>query len=164
MKRTPLLLVILLCAFSVHAQVSRRTVDWQPIIEMDNQLFPSYVLATATRPKPEKSSDPTYLGDVNGAIGIYVVAHSSHADLNLVIQASPLAESSTFEGSLDQAGQRYEVFPEINYRYGVLLNIRQPIPVSVTFALYINDVLSRSKDEAHASAIGERLPDALSPS
>lgn len=141
MKRAPVLFVILLCALSVHAQLNKPSVEWQPIVEMDSQLFPSYILATATTRKPENSTDPTYLGDVNGAIGISVIAPSTNADVKLVINANTIAETSTFEGTLDRAGQRYEVFPEINYRYGALSNLRQPMPLNINFELFINDKL-----------------------
>lgn len=145
MKRRslPFIITILFCVLAASGQTSQRSIAWEPIVEMEGQLFPSYIFATATRQREEK--DPHYVGDQDGFLGMSIVNPADDSRIRLEIKANPIAEASVLEGVLAERGQRYELFPKINYRYDVLQRIRQPLPVNVTFAVYMNDALIESR-------------------
>jgi len=144
MKRRSFQLIttFLFCVLAASGQTLQRAA-WEPIVEMEGQLFPSYIFATATRQREE--NDPHYLGDPDGFLGMSIVNPAANSKLRLQIKADPIAEASIIEGVLAKRGEGYELFPKINYRYDVLQNIRQPLPVNVTFAVYINDALIESR-------------------
>ncbi len=117
-----------------------QTVDWQPLLEMDGQLFPSYVLATATAHLYEPDdADPTWLGDQNGMLGIRLVNPAAGTAIRLEVQVPHLAEAvSVYEGLLEKAGETYSIFPTVRYDFEVLAHLTQPRPASATFTLYLN--------------------------
>lgn len=115
-------------------------VDWKPVLEMDGQLFPSYLLATATAHLYEPDdADPTWLGDQNGMLGVRLVNPAAGTTVRLEVQVPHLAgEVSVYEGTLEKAGETYSIFPVVRYDFEVLAQLTQPRPASATFTLYLN--------------------------
>ena len=137
--------VLLVCSLRVAAQRNTPqrlppSVDWQPVIEMDGQLFPSYVLATATAKLYDATDeDPNWLGDPNGMIGIRVMNPAAGTHLKLDVQLPNLTEAvSVYEGTLSDAGKLYYVFPLMRYDYERLPQLLQPRPATAVFTLYLN--------------------------
>jgi len=116
------------------------TVSWRPAVEMDGQLFPAYVLATATAKLYDpKDEDPHWLGDQNGMIGVRIANPGSRTRVRLEVNLPRLTEGlSVYEGFLDEAGTEYFVFPHLNYDYDLLPQLLQPRPATATFTLYLN--------------------------
>jgi len=109
---------------------------WQPLVEMDEQIFPSYLIATATMKWPS-SPTPHYLGEWDGQIGISIISQTGKARCRLEIKAAEIMEPSVSEYVLEN-GQTYEIFPKIKYRFDALSKIEQLVPVNVTFTLHVN--------------------------
>ena len=127
--------VLCTCSF-LHAQ----TVKWKPKIEMGGQLFPAYLLATATADLFDTSQPtPFWLGDPNGMLGIEINNPSKDSKIKLEIRMPQLTDGvSVFEGVLNKKGEDYLIFPDIKYNYEALSNVLQPKPVNATFTLFVN--------------------------
>ena len=131
------LLIVALCACSwLHAQ----KVVWKPQIPMGGQLFPAYLLATATADLFDTSEPtPFWLGDPNGMLGIEITNPLKDSKIKLEVRVPQLTEGvSVFEGVLGTKGEDYLVFPDIKYDYVLLGNMVQPKPVNATFTVFIN--------------------------
>src|SRR5436190_2543826 len=61
-------------------------VTWDPVVEMDGNVFTSYIYASSLMPVRAQDRDD-YKGDKNGQIGIKVKPASSNTHLKLVIEA-----------------------------------------------------------------------------
>jgi len=128
--------VVFLCANALYAQ----NTTWKPVIEMGGQLFPSYLMATATADLFDTSEPtPFWLGDPNGMLGISIVNSVANAKIKLVVDAPKLTEGlSVFEGTLSKKGEEYLIFPDVKYNYATLANMTQPLPFNATFTLFVN--------------------------
>ena len=126
--------------FLLALRSAAQAVSWQPVLEMDGQLFPSYVLATATaRLYEETEPDSTWLGDPNGMIGIRLVNPAPGTAVRLEVTLPHLAEEvSVYEGTLERAGETYHIFPTLRYDFDLLAQLTQPRPAAATFTLYLD--------------------------
>ena len=73
-------------------------VEWAPEANMDRQLFPSLLIATATqRPQEDdeeaKEPDPYMLGDQFGLVGVSIKAPKANAALPAGLPALPVRAS-----------------------------------------------------------------------
>lgn len=114
------------------------SVTWEPLIEMDEMLFPSYVYAIATRKSNYKATDD-YKGDPEGQIGIGITCPSANTKIKVVIEAPEIMYTTTYEETLANANKKYEIFPVIKYKFDELLKIKQPKIVSINFKVFVND-------------------------
>jgi hypothetical protein len=122
MKTAKALLLVLLCAAVAYAHNQKAPVVWEPSIDMDGQLFPSFIIATSTLrlEKVNPTKNAYYLGDPTGHIGINVISPSDDTKIRVEVRISDIAEPSGFEGLLKEGGKHYKVFPKIVYRYPAL--------------------------------------------
>ncbi len=116
--------------------------DYTTIAGWDQQLFSSYLVATATvrLPAEDQVEDDTddesaveVLGDRQGVLGIEVTSPEAGATIVVTVMANAIMEESTFEGTLDEEGGVYRIFPRIRYKYDVLSKNRQSVPLEATF-------------------------------
>ena len=113
-------------------------VKWQPIVEMDEQIFPSYLIATATMKWPSPN-DPTYIGDPDGQLGIAVTSYwNQPLRCRLEIKAPEIMETAISEQMISKSMLSHEIFPKIKYRFNELAKIEQPAPLNMTFTFYVN--------------------------
>jgi hypothetical protein len=109
----------------------------------NDQLFPSFIVATATIHLPEEAlednEDEQVLGDPQGLIGVTIEAEEDDTPVTVTISCDAIMEESVFEGTLPVAGQSYTVFPKIQYKYDVLATRSQPGPVTVTYTVELGD-------------------------
>lgn len=105
---------------------------------MDNQIYPSFILTTATLDLSGVVNDPNILGSGLSTVGIDVIAPTNEAAFRLKISLPGIAETTSFEGKLQKKGQKYSIIPPIRFRYENLVNLRQSSIVSGTFTLYLN--------------------------
>ena len=67
--------------FGIRLGASAAEITWEPGANMDSQLFPSMILATATqRPddaEDDSEPDPEVLGDPYGSVGVSIAAPKS---------------------------------------------------------------------------------------
>jgi len=115
--------------------------EFTPIAGWDHQLYPSYLVTTATiRPSEEDANDDDdaqVLGDRQGVLGVRIESPGEGIPVTVTITADAILEPSTFEGTLDQEGTTYDIFPNVKYKYAVLTKNKQSVPVAVTFRVEI---------------------------
>ncbi|MEO8204961.1 MAG: hypothetical protein ABI615_02190, partial [Chthoniobacterales bacterium] len=61
------------------------------------------------------------------------------------IRANRVMEESTFTGTLTKADTEYDIFPQINWKYGELIKVKQAEPLTVIFDLKVNGVSQGSR-------------------
>src|SRR5215510_7845869 len=136
------LLFLSLGAATANARSPKTVVSWEPSVDMDGQLFPSFIFATSTirldKIKQNQNQNPYYFGDRTGHVGITIVSPSADARIRVQVKLPNIAEPAIFDGILKEKGKQYSIFPNITYRYDALLAIKQPRTIPVTFSLYIN--------------------------
>jgi len=140
MKRLSLLIALTLCAAVNSARAVAPGPEWKLLLTMGDQLFPSYVVATATMPAGNTAEqNPYFLGDRRGLWGISLANPAANTRIRLEVRIDQLYAAGTYNGVLPEHHKIYEVFPKIQYRYDLLVKNRQLIPANVVFKLYLND-------------------------
>ena len=98
--RSPLLAIAL--ALFLVATARAEDVEWTPEANMDHQLFPSMIIATATvRPvepddKEAETPDPYLLGERFGLLGVSVKAPAENARVKVTIKENELMATSSW--------------------------------------------------------------------
>ena len=120
--------------------------SYAPITGWDHQLFPSYMVATATIRLPAEDevnddSDTQFdvLGDKQGVLGISIVSPGENVPVTVTILGNAILEESTFECELEEVGEAYRIFPRVRYKYDTLIKNKQSMPVEVTFNVTVDD-------------------------
>src|SRR5262249_52970135 len=115
--------------------------EFTPLTGWDQQLFPSYAVATATlRPNPDAGeADETELGDPRGVFCGGGESPADDATVTVTITCSEIMQPSTFTGTLAKQGETYTIRPRIKYKYSALTQTRQATPISVTFRVKIGE-------------------------
>lgn len=135
--------------------------EFTPVIGWEEQLFPSYIISTATmktlpveeEPAEEDGttveaaevSDDTasdepaieLLGKEDGLLGAELVSPGKNVAVKLTITCDDIMEPSTFAGTLPEKGTTYQIFPNIKYKFSKLADFDQATPVSMTFRLQV---------------------------
>lgn len=122
---------------NVPMKPNSKGISWTPVVEMDNQIFPSYFLATATVPIKE-STDPGVIGDSHGIIGIHVINPKKNSQIKIGFQVDSVVNYQEFEANLAEKDKRYLVFPKVVWNWDALKRAKRPSPANATFTLYIN--------------------------
>ncbi len=135
----PNLSFLLACAWVASAlSLPAAELSWHPDANMDSQLFPSLLLATATvRPGADEENDPEVLGDAYGAVGISITSPAPKTAVKVTLLENSVMNQSSWSGVLDQAEVEYWVAPTINYKFDALRRVRQQVPLNVTFRLEV---------------------------
>jgi hypothetical protein len=114
---------------AAHAEVQVQ-VGW------DSQLFPSYILSTATAKLPaldsEDGSRGEVLGDPHGLVAITITAPKDNCRYSVTVRCDDLMEPTTINGKLAKKGTTYVVRPKVRYRFEKLAANRQVRPCLVT--------------------------------
>lgn len=112
--------------------------EFIPINGMDGQLFPSYVISTASM-KAARSDNPHRLGDPRGLFGVVVTSPSAGTRVTVTVECREICETSTFTGTLAEANVDYVITPKLKYFYDVLAQTEQASPISVTFRVQLGN-------------------------
>jgi hypothetical protein len=118
----------------------------QPIIEMDNQLFPSYLWANANRGYlsggNRLQNGPDYYGDSEGQIGVKIMLNTyKSVEVKVSISSPEIMDNSEFSCFLIDQKSGVQIFPEIKYKWSVLAKWKQPKPQNITIKVYANGTL-----------------------
>jgi hypothetical protein len=132
-----------LLGFAVLPPIARASeVEWKPVANMDRQLFPSLLIATATVRPPDKDDDeepnPYLLGDRFGLLGVAISSPAPKARVKVTVKENDLMAASTWEGELPEANHQYFIAPKVNYKFDRLRKVTQPVPMNVTFVVEVN--------------------------
>lgn len=129
--------------------------EFTPIAGWDHQLFPSYLIATATVRSPQEQTEEEQgeeeeeqtLGDRRGVLGVQIESPGDDVAVTVTISGDEILEPSTFSGVLAQEGATYTIFPRVKYKYGELARNKQSVPVSVTFEVEVGDEEAEERTE-----------------
>lgn len=120
--------------------------DFTPLIAFDQQLFPSFIISTASMKSapPEKGPEvdpatPVIVGDRDGLLGVKFVTSRKDTQIKVTITCDEVMEESHFSGKLSEHGKEYHIYPKIKYRFTKLAEVTQATPVSMTFRLQIGN-------------------------
>ncbi len=95
----------------------RAGAEFTTIAGWDRQLFPSYIVATATlRGQDEKApaaGNPNLLGNGSGILGVRVRSPNDNARIRVTISSDLILEPSVFAGTLASQGEEYRINPNL---------------------------------------------------
>ena len=125
--------------------------EFTTIAGWDRQLFPSYIVATATlRGQDEKgpsAGNPNLLGNGSGILGVRVRSPNENARIRVTISSDLILEPSVFSGTLASQGEEYRINPNLKFKYAALIQNKQALPVDVTYRVEIDDQPVEEKTE-----------------
>lgn len=110
--------------------------DFTPITGWERQLFPSYIIATASMRGPDSVSGNT-LGDPRGLLGVEMVSPGDNTPIQVSIQCDEICQRSEFSGILPKKGEAYRICPKMKFRFPALAKIDQAMSASVTYRVKI---------------------------
>ncbi|HYJ03704.1 MAG TPA: hypothetical protein VEX43_01115 [Chthoniobacterales bacterium] len=128
-------------------------IEWAPEANMDRQLFPSLLIATATqRPQEDdqqeaKEPDPYMLGDQFGLVGVSIKAPKANAQVTVTLKENELMAAATWSGELAEEGKDYSIAPKVNYKFDRLRKVTQQVPMNVAFEVDIDGESAGEKTE-----------------
>jgi hypothetical protein len=140
-------------AFSIASMGRSAEIEWTPEANMDHQLFPSLLIATATaRPIEEddaeaKTSDPYLLGERFGLVGVSIKPEAANTKVKVTLKENDLMAASTWSGELAEAGKEYYIAPKVNYKFEKLRKTTQQMPLNVVFAVELDGKSAAEKTE-----------------
>jgi hypothetical protein len=108
----------------------------------NDQLFPSFIVATATIKLPQEAVEEyegTELGDPQGLLGITIEAPEDDTEITVTVTCDEIMEESEFTGTLATGGETYTILPKIKWNYKALMKQRQAVPITVTFTVEVGD-------------------------
>lgn len=136
-----LILAIFVLTHVTKAQSASQTLKWEPAIENTrvevDELFPAEILAVAAR-RVHGNVPPRYLGDPNGALGVVLVSPTAGVNVRVTIKVDGLAEESSFEATIPEANQQYELWPTMRFDTRALARMRESFPTTALFSVSVN--------------------------
>jgi len=131
-----LLLVLALPALSQRHE-NPQIATWEAKFDLDNELYPSYVLVMSG-PNTRNSSTPGYYGDSSGLAEVWIVPSIPNAQVHVEVQIEGWTSLSEIDVTLPEAGKRYRVVPFLRYDFARLAETDQSIPATVTYTARVN--------------------------
>ncbi len=134
-----LLVVAMLGAAGISAA---EEIEWEPNVYPENQLFSSYIVATAMLNLPEEdkpSWGDRHLGDEDGVIGAQLEHVPKGAKITVKVFKSLGIEGGRITVIAPKGGQ-WLVHPKVVYDFDALIKVRQPRPLNIRFAVSVNGV------------------------
>ena len=142
-------LALLCCGSLLRAE----EIEWTPEANMDHQLFPALLLATASvRPveaddKEAEQPDPYLLGERFGLVGVSIKSPAANAKVKVTLKENDLMAATSWSGELAEADKEYFVAPKVNYKFERLRQITQQVPMNVTFEVEVDGEPAGEKHE-----------------
>ena len=130
--------------FGCASLLSAAEIQWTPEANMDHQLFPSLIIATATvrpvEPDDEEAEkpDPYLLGERFGLVGISIKAPTANTKVKVTLKENELMTASSWTGELAEEGKDYFIAPKVNYKFEKLRQMTQQVPLNVTFEVEVD--------------------------
>lgn len=113
--------------------------EFTPIAGFDRQVFPSYIIATASIKPAADSAPANQLGDPRGQFGVEVVAPKDNTPIRVEVLCGDYLDKSVFSGVLPKAGVTYRVCPLVKYDYAALARCTQSTPATATYRVKLGD-------------------------
>jgi hypothetical protein len=106
------------------------------VVGMEQQLFPSYLLARAALSEKSKNYR---LGDGDGNVAVSFHNPGLNTSVRVEVGATPFSEAAVYEGVLLEPDKNYEITPRIPWNFEKLRGLLQPTPVNFTVTTYLNN-------------------------
>ncbi len=119
--------------------------EFTPIAGWGQQLFPSYIIATAALKNANDSPDDTILGDADSLLGVQVTAPDDNSTVKVTIESEGYLDLSVYSGVLAQKGKTYSIFPKLRYKFDRLSQCNQATPATITYRVRIDDGVEEEK-------------------
>ncbi|MCA9263342.1 MAG: hypothetical protein KDA60_05815 [Planctomycetales bacterium] len=103
-----------------------------------NQLYPSYLFATATISRDDFEEE-NVLGDPLGLIGVEIEAQEDEQSVTVKVECDEFLEPTEFTCELAEEGEVYEIRPTIRYRYARLSDCHQATPATLSIRVQVGD-------------------------
>ncbi len=113
---------------------------WTPVVEMDNQIFPSYYLATATQPRLASKLERV-IGDAAGKIGMHIINPRENTRVKFAFSIDPVVGYQEFETTLKTKGDYYQIYPNVVWNWEALKRYKRPSPANAHFKLFLDGQL-----------------------
>ena len=134
-------LSLVLTCVTVAGSASGARAEFATIAGWDRQLFPSYIVATASvhgqDEKVRAADNPNVFGNGSGILGVRVRSPKDNADVRVTISSDLILEPSVFSGRLPSEGEEYRINPNLKFKYATLIQNKQALPVDVTYRVEI---------------------------
>lgn len=118
---------------------------WEPIIEWNGQLFPSYLLSVATNNPEQFRHNFNYKGDPFGVLGVAVINRYMGKPVRIEIDATPFSQAVNESFVLERKGAQYHLFPKVRWDYAKLRELKITTPLNLTFRVYAKNKLIGSQ-------------------
>ena len=144
---------VILASLLLAGAVAAEEVEWSAEANMDHQLFPSLIIATATvRPVENddaeaEAPDPYLLGERFGLVGVSIKAPSANAKVKVTLKENDLMSATSWSGELAEAGKDYFIAPKVNYKFERLRQVTQQMPMNVSFEIEVDGESAGEKIE-----------------
>lgn len=109
--------------------------DFTPIAGWGNQLFPSYLIATAALKQVASADVDNTLGDPDGQLGVILKATSDEQEVTVSVRCDEYMEVSEFHGVLPKAGETYTINPKARFRFDRLSRCKQATPATIVYSV-----------------------------
>ena len=119
--------------------------EFTTVVGFDQQIFPSYVIATASIRKNADDIKPEHLGDPQGLLGVRITSPAADTPIKVTVECDDFLRPSVFSGVLAESDVEYEITPSIKYDYAKLATYRQSTPTSVVFRVQLGDELEEEQ-------------------
>jgi len=112
---------------------------WQAKFELDNELYPSYVLMLSG-PRKNVGIIPYYIGDQAGLAEVWIVSSVPMAKVHVEIKVEGWVNPSELDALLPVAGKRYRLAPYLRYDFRLLAETNQSYPAQVDYSVKVNEI------------------------
>lgn len=114
--------------------------DFEITDELGGNIFPVTILSTATTDAELiLPSDTDYIGDPKSCIGIRIKNTHANSKLRIEVEETPFFSRSVSEFILPEARKKYLVFPDIVWKFETLREHTQPVPLTVSVSVRLNN-------------------------
>src|SRR4051812_33112075 len=144
MNRALSFVALAFASVSLASSLLGQEVEWTPEANMDHQLFPSLIIATASvRPveaEDEEAAkpDPYLLGERFGLVGVSIKAPAANTKVKVTVKENDLMSATSWSGELAEEGKDYFIAPKMNYKFEQLRQVTQQKPLNVSFEVEVD--------------------------
>lgn len=113
--------------------------NWNVVVDWDNQIFPSYIIATSVADLERGVQRPdNYIGDLNGFVGVEYIPDSANEKVQVEITGSEFVKNGSVQGVAMIAGKKYRFYPKLAYDYLKLGRMAEPTSEDLTVSVNVN--------------------------
>lgn len=103
---------------------------------LDNNIFPSLVISTATTDTIiVPPSESIWIGNPKSVLSLAIETHKAPSTAKITIRETKYSYESVSEYKLNNPNTKYNIYPEINWKYEELKNNSQPTPISFSIVV-----------------------------